>query len=93
MPRRPPLTLADLDVDGPPVRVRDLIAITGLSKHTVYRDIASGHLHAFQRTSARVSFFVDRDVARQWLSRLGFMAARRREEPKVVPLAMRRRAV
>jgi hypothetical protein len=88
------LALADVMVDGPPVRVRDLIAITGLSKHTVYRDIDAGHLHAFRRnTEHRVTYFVDRDVARLWLLRLGFSQRRDVVIPKVVPLMARRHAM
>jgi len=80
MPRysRPPLTLANLIADGPPVRMRDLVAITGLSKMTILRDIDTGDLHAFRRKRHITSpYLVDRDVARQWLTRHGYMAERR----------------
>lgn len=81
--------MADLHLDGPPVRLRDLIAITGLSSDTLYRDIKSGDLHAFKRWSGRnASYFVDRDVARQWLARMGF----RMETTATLVLAPRRDA-
>jgi predicted DNA-binding transcriptional regulator AlpA len=68
--------MADLQLDGPPVRLRDLVAITGLSSDTIYRDIKGGYLHAFKRRSGKsASYFVDRDVARQWLDRMGFKGA------------------
>ena len=86
---RPPLGLVDLQRDGPPVRLRDLVAMTGLSTDTVRRDIHAGELHAFKRRSGRnASFFVDRDVARIWLVRMGFRVERP-DAPKVVAFAAR----
>jgi predicted DNA-binding transcriptional regulator AlpA len=78
--------MADLQQDGPPVRLRDLVAITGLSSDTIYRDIHGGYLHAFKRRSGKsASYFVDRDVARQWLDRMGFKGAWPQSSPSVVP--------
>lgn len=77
--RLPPLTLANLHADGPPVRLRDLVAITGLSKMTILRDIDTGDLHAFRRKRHITSpYLIDRDVARHWLSRHGYVAEPRR---------------
>jgi len=90
---RPPLVLADLQADGPPVRLRDLVAITGLSNDTLYRDIQAGYLHAFKRRGGRsASYFVDRDVARHWLTRMGFRVERTSPTASVVVLAERRAA-
>lgn len=96
MPRykHPPLTLVQLDHDGPPVRLRDLVAMTGLSYRTIQRDIAYGHLHAFRRRQGASSpYFVDRDVARLYLSRMGFTVAKREVQADVISIASRRAVV
>lgn len=40
------LTLADLERDGPPVKLRDLCALTGFTKEKFYADIERGTLDA-----------------------------------------------
>lgn len=72
--RRPPATLADVWRDGPPVRVRDLIAITGLSPDTIRQDIVCGHLIASKRAGSS-PYLVARDDARAWLTQMGFKPA------------------
>lgn len=77
--RLPPLTIANLHADGPPARLRDLVAITGLSKMTILRDIDTGDLHAFRRKRHITSpYLIDRDVARCWLRRHGYLSEPRR---------------
>ena len=91
--RLPPLTLAQLESDGPPVRLRDLVAMTGLSLRTIQRDIAYRQLHAFRRRQGASSpYFVDRDVARAYLARMGFTAAPREVAATVVSIARARSA-
>jgi hypothetical protein len=75
--RHPPLTLADVFDEGPPVLVRHLVEITGLSRETVSNDIRLGHLHACRRDqSGRSRYFVPRAEARRWLTALGFLRSR-----------------
>ncbi|HWB15958.1 MAG TPA: hypothetical protein VG538_06075 [Vicinamibacterales bacterium] len=69
--RRPPLTLAAIQQDGPPLRVRDLVAITGLTPATVRAEVASGHLVA-HRLAGVGYWMVQRAEARRWLEALGF---------------------
>jgi hypothetical protein len=66
--RRPPLTLKEICLDGPPVRVRELCQLVGLAEVTVYADIELGVLHARKR-SARVNapYLIERWAAREWL--------------------------
>lgn len=88
--RTPPLVIAQLAMDGPPIRLRDLVAMTGLSLTTIQRDIAYGHLHAFRRRHGTSPYLVDRDVARLYLSRMGFTVAKRDARADVVAIATRR---
>lgn len=75
--RHPPLTLQDVFVDGPPILVRDLVEITGLTRETVGNDIRLGHLHACRRDqSGRSRYFVPRIEARRWLTSLGLLRSR-----------------
>lgn len=68
------MTLQDVFVDGPPILVRHLVQITGLSRETVSNDIRLGHLHACRRDqSGRSRYFVPRTEARRWLTALGFL--------------------
>lgn len=70
--RRAPLTLAEIQKDGPPVRLRDLVALTGLNPITVRRDIYCHALAARKRVNKRNStFFVGREEARRWLLSMG----------------------
>lgn len=70
--RRPPLTFAELEQSGPPVRLRDLIFLTGLSSPTLRADIASGELAASRRCGKPNSpYFVVRTEARRYLAMLG----------------------
>ncbi len=69
--RRPPLTVAELWQDGPPCRLRDLAAASGLSLDTIYQDIEDGTLHATKRSGPTSPYRVDRSHARQWLTQMG----------------------
>lgn len=74
--RRAPLTLAEIQRDGPPVRLRDLVALTGLNPITVRRDIYCHALSARKRVNKKNStFFVDREEARRWLRSMGIKVA------------------
>jgi hypothetical protein len=73
--RSGPLTLDDIWRDGPAVRVRDLVHITGLHADTVRSDIASGDLVATKRRQTS-PYLVPRDHARRWLTQLGFNTRR-----------------
>lgn len=71
--RRQPLGLEDLTIQGPPVRLRDLVAITGLSEQRVRNDIKGKYLRARKYIdSNNATWFIDRADARKWLSKLGF---------------------
>jgi hypothetical protein len=69
--RHPPLTLAEIQQPGPPVRIRDLVAVTGLTPATVRGEIDAGHLSA-HRLAGVGYWLIHRDEARRWLARLGF---------------------
>lgn len=70
--RRPPLLFTELEEHGPPVRIRDLVALTGLSSPTILADIACGVLHAAKRCNKPNSpYFIKRAEARRYLSSLG----------------------
>jgi hypothetical protein len=70
---KPPLTLSDLAHDGPPVRLRDLIAVTGLSKQTILTDIEKRELVAVKRARGlRSIYLVQRAEARRYCLALGF---------------------
>jgi hypothetical protein len=91
---RPPLTISDLRFDGPPVRLRDVAAITGLSHDTLCRDIASGHLHAWKRRGSRSSpYFIDRDVARHYLAKTMNVKVTVEKSPAAVLMIAERRNV
>lgn len=71
--RREPLSLEQIALDGPPVRLRDLIAISGLSEQTVRNDLAGGYLKAKKRVPrVNSAYLIQRREARRWLSTLGF---------------------
>jgi hypothetical protein len=76
MPRykTPPLTAAAVWQDGPPVRMRDLAAMTGLTAQTIRGDIRLGHLPAVRHGNAGYYLF-PRPAARAWLRALGFEPA------------------
>lgn len=63
----------DVWIDGPPIRVSELVAITGISSKTIRADIASGALKATRRTRIRNSpYLAQRADVRRWLLSLGF---------------------
>ncbi len=69
----PPMTIAEFSIDGPPVKIADLAAVSGLSKRTVLNDVTTGHLAATARErGGRVVYIVHRQEARRWLTALGF---------------------
>jgi hypothetical protein len=73
MPRynTPPLTIADVWQDGPPLRLRDLVAITGLTPETVRAEIAARQLTG-HRLAGNGYWMIQRAEARRWLAALGF---------------------
>jgi hypothetical protein len=74
--RKPPLTLADLEHDGPPVRLRDLVAITGFSSGTIRWDILNGNLPAQQRArGTQAWWFIKREDARAYAAKLGIVVS------------------
>jgi hypothetical protein len=78
MPRynRPPLTIADVWQDGPPLRLRDLVAITGLTVATVRAEIAASQLTGYQLAGKGCYWMIHRAEARRWLAGLGFEPGR-----------------
>jgi hypothetical protein len=68
--RTPPLTIADVWQDGPPARLRDLVAISGLTASTVRAEITAGALVA-HRLGTDGYWLVQRAEARRWLVALG----------------------
>jgi hypothetical protein len=68
--RREPLTLDEVRADGPPVRMRDLVALSGLTSPTIRAEIAAGQLIA-HRLAGVGQWLVSRVEARRWLAALG----------------------
>lgn len=67
--------MAEVWQDGPPVRLRDLVAITGLHVDTLYQDIDSGDLIARKRRPVPTSpYLIERAHARVWLAKMGLCA-------------------
>lgn len=64
-----PLTVEDLRLPGPPIRVADIVQITGYSARTVIRDIEAYELVAFQRYPG-AQYRIQRDAAIEWIERL-----------------------
>lgn len=64
----PPLTAADLHRDGPDIRLRDIIAITGKSRTVILAAVARGDLVGYQVVKRKGSpwCFDRRDVAGWW---------------------------
>jgi excisionase family DNA binding protein len=73
--RLAPLTVDDIWQDGPPVRMRDLEAITGLSRVTLRADIQTGRLPALRRLGIG-HYLVKRADARAWLAAMGYEPTR-----------------
>ncbi len=69
---RPTLTLSQLAQDGPPVRVRDIVALTGLGYRTIARDVKEGQIRSTRPKQAGASpHLIRRDEARRYLTQLG----------------------
>lgn len=67
------LTEHDLGIDGPPVRLSDLMAITGWSRDTLIRAADSGHLPAIRLTHLpKAPYYFHRHEVRAWLVRIGW---------------------
>lgn len=75
MPRysRPPLSASELWQPGPPVRMRDVVSITGWSKPTILRAIESGELLVLRPRAVPGSpIFFQREHVCDWLTRCGW---------------------
>lgn len=68
---RLPLTLAELFQPGPPIRVRDLCAITGWPRIRIHRALECGDLVSLAH-HARAMVYITRQEARRWLLACGF---------------------
>ena len=68
--RHPPITVDALQQEGPPVRMRDLVALSGLTSPTIRAEIAAGQLIA-HRLAGVGQWLVSRVEARRWLAALG----------------------
>lgn len=70
-----PITATQLFLfDGPPIRVRDLLAITGWSRPRVHRAIKAGELIPLRPHPgvARATVFIQREEARRYLRAMGW---------------------
>ncbi len=71
------MTIEELRAEGPPLTLRDLEALSGLSRITIRREIESKELRAARRRSGRNTHYrVARSEARRWLVRLGYQIPR-----------------
>lgn len=69
------ITLDDLKHDGPPVRLRDLVGITGLSKSKFLGEVKAGKLRVTKvKTGQTWRAAIDRLEAYRYLVELGFAA-------------------
>lgn len=69
------LAISDLEDAGPPVRLRDLCALTGFTKTKFYDAIESGELPAkWIRTGQTKLAVVERRDALRYLTDIGFAA-------------------
>lgn len=69
---RAPKTLREIEADptGPPVRLRDVVAITGFSRNTLFADIQRGALAAWKRDAGNGSpCLIDRSEVLAYLNR------------------------
>lgn len=66
-----PLTETELWQDGPPVRVRDLVNITGLSREKICDDVRAGRLPAKHCGTGSSLYLVQRSAARTYIVALG----------------------
>jgi len=72
--QRQPLTFDQLSETGPPIRVKDLMHVTGWSRDSVINSIEAGDIAVLRRT-ARGSYRILRSEARRWLHQVGFEQA------------------
>ena len=67
------ISLQGLRAGGPPVRLRDLCALTGFSKMKFLDDIERGKLHARRVATGRTHVvLVERDEACRYLTSINF---------------------
>jgi hypothetical protein len=63
------MTRADLEQDGPAIRLSALVRLSGFSRHKLYADIERGDLRAFRRRCGRLQYwYVERYAASEYLS-------------------------
>lgn len=75
MSRERVTTWDELQLDGPPVRLRDLCRLTGFSKMKFIDDIERGDLEAIPvRTCRTKVWMIERSEARRYLLNIGFAA-------------------
>lgn len=68
-----PISVGDVSEEGGPVYMRDLIAMTGLSKHKIMQEVESGCLKPRNRNKVRNAWLqFPRPEVRRWLIDLGF---------------------
>lgn len=71
--RSKPLTLEQISMDGPAVRLRDIQAVTGFARGTLEADIRAGYLLATRRRPIpRSPYLIERDEARRYLMAMGY---------------------
>lgn len=64
-------TYAELHEPGPPVRVSDLMLITGWCRDTIIASIEAGDLRVIRR-NYRAAYSIPRQSAISWLRQVGF---------------------
>lgn len=70
--RKPPVTYAELAEPGQPLRLRDVMNITGVTRPTILAEMDRGELHAFRirPRSGSPWMFTREEVRRWWSSKL-----------------------
>ena len=67
------MTRADLETEGPPIRIRELVRLTGFSRHKLYADIRRDELQIVAMRCGQMTYWhVDRHEALRYLDALGY---------------------
>lgn len=67
------MTREDLENGGPPIRIRELVDLTGFTRHKIYADIRRNDLAVVAYRCGTVHYWhVERHEALRWLDAMGY---------------------
>lgn len=68
-----PMTRTDLEHDGPPIRIRELVRLTGFTRHKLYADIRRDELNVVAfKAGSHYYWHVERAEALRYLNAIGY---------------------